>query len=262
MVAGLAAVSGPARTNACLCRRVREYGDHEAFAELVRRHQRQLRTTVYGFAWTISAGYAERDDLEQETLIGFWRAAEVFEPDRCVPYGAVAAQVARRRLIDMVRDARREKERANREAARLDQQLSDETDGAMTLGDTIPAPAAFWEPELVAEIRHDLRILSTELPTSLSSTEREALTRVMLDERHPGNASSAMRRLRAKASAALGYEWRAGDRRSAQERKQRAFALLARGATVADAASAVGVTKECVRLWKRQADRDQLEVAA
>jgi DNA invertase Pin-like site-specific DNA recombinase len=116
--------------------------------------------------------------------------------------------------------------------------------------------------EVMAEIRHDLRLLSTELAQALSPVEHEAFARIMLDEQLSGRLNAAKTRVRGKASRLLGYEWAPVDRKSAVERKRRAFELFADGHSAREVARRVGVSRSAVNEWRRQARRDQLKVAA
>jgi DNA-directed RNA polymerase specialized sigma24 family protein len=176
------------RSDAVLCRRVREQRDEQAFRELVGRYRRAFYAVVNGFR--SAEDLVERDDQEQEALIAFWQTAQAYDHTWKAPYGAIACGQARDRLTGAVRHALRHKERANRDAARLDAQLTDKT--TTTLADVVAAPAAFWEPDAIAQIRHELRVLSTELPRALSPTEREAMERLMLGERAREACGSAV----------------------------------------------------------------------
>jgi DNA-binding NarL/FixJ family response regulator len=115
-----------------------------------------------------------------------------------------------------------------------------------TLEETVPA-AEYWQPEVMSEIRRELRTLAAELPGELSSTEREALGRVMLDEKLTDTrVRNAATRVRQKASGLLGYEWAP---RRRDDRRQRAQAMLAAGRSQRDVAKTLGVSQTTVRNW-------------
>jgi DNA-binding NarL/FixJ family response regulator len=115
-----------------------------------------------------------------------------------------------------------------------------------TLEETVPA-AEYWQPEVMSEIRSELRTLAAELPGELSSTEREALGRVMLDEKLTDTrVRNAATRVRQKASGLLGYEWAP---RRRDDRRQRAQAMLAAGRSQRDVAKTLGVSQTTVRNW-------------
>ena len=149
-----------------------------------------------------------------------------------------------------------------RDAMSLDAPVTDadgETVG--TLSDTIAGPE-WLDPEVIAEIRADLRMLSDELPGQLSSVEHEALGRVMLDERIGGRPPDALQRVRSKASAILGYRWHGGDNLTSADRKAQAFGMLDAGHDIRTVARKVRVPPPTVVAWVRQRNAGQLEETA
>jgi hypothetical protein len=157
---------------------------------------------------------------------------------------------ARTRLKNVVRVQQQQKYRVQHDALHLDEPIADDTE--TTFADRLAAPEC-WQPDVIAEIRHDLRILSTELTRELSSTEREALTRVMLEEQLGGGTLwNAMTRVRRRAADVLGYEWRPLRGPVPAQRCERALELLADGHTVVEVARRVGVAKWTVIRWRRE----------
>jgi RNA polymerase sigma factor (sigma-70 family) len=243
-------MSTTARTTAVLCKRVRDHRDQAAFAELVKRNRVAIRLTVREFRWAQDAYGLEPDELTQEVLLAFWEAAGNFVENRQATYTTFAKAYARTRLKNAVRVQQQTKYRAQHDALHLDEPIAEGSE--TTFADQLPAPD-YWQPEVIAEIRHDLRILSTELIRELSSTEREALTRVMLDEQLGGGTHwNAMTRVRRRASDYLGYEWRPQRGPAPAQRRQRALELLADGHTAAEVARKVGVAKWTVNRWRRE----------
>jgi RNA polymerase sigma factor (sigma-70 family) len=239
-----------ARSAAVLCKRVREDGDQAAFAEIVRRNRVAIRLTVREFRWAQETYGLERDELTQEVLLAFWEAACSFKDNWRATYTTFAKTYARTRLKNAVRVQQQTKYREQREAFRLDEPIAEDTE--TTFADQLAAPD-YWQPEVIAEIRHDLRILGTELTRELSSTEREALTRVMLDEQLGGGTYwNAMTRVRRRAADCLGYEWRPLRGPAPAQRRERALELLADGHTVVEVARRVGVAKWTVIRWRRE----------
>ena len=189
----------------------------------------------------------------QETLLGFWKAAGDFENNHRATYTRMAKVYARNRILAAVARERTDKRRREREALSLQAQSPDPQglEDGDTLGDTIAAPD-YWEPEVIAQIRADLRLLSSELPQALSPVEHEALARVMLDESNGGRSGSALTRVRHKASELLGYDWRPSRGPVAQERRERGLQLLADGHTTSEVARRVGVSQGTVQRWNSE----------
>jgi RNA polymerase sigma factor (sigma-70 family) len=237
-----------------LCRRVRDRDDQAAFAEIIKRNRMAIRCTVREFRWAIERGYLDRDEATQEVLLAFWEAAGRFEHNWRATFATFAQVYARTRLKNAVRVQRQAKYEAQRDMLRLDAPLTEETQ--VTHGDLVAA-ADYWQPEVIAEIRHDLRVLSTELPQALSSTEREALTRVMLEEElNGGTYWNAMTRVRQRAAELLGYEWQPRRAPAPAQRRQRALQLLADGHGPTEVAQRVGVHKWTVIRWRKEQPRE------
>jgi RNA polymerase sigma factor (sigma-70 family) len=235
---------------AVLCKRVRDDGDQAAFAELVARNRVAIRLTVREFRWAQHNYGLEHDELTQEVLLAFWEAACNFVDNWQATYATFAKTYARTRLKNAVRTQQQKKYRAQHDALRLDAPIAE--DSETTFADQLTAPE-YWQPEVIAEIRHDLRILSTELTRELSSTEREALTRVMLDEQLGGGTLwNAMTCVRRRAADCLGYEWRPLRGPAPAQRRDRALDLLADGHTAAEVARRVGVARCTVNRWRRE----------
>ena len=248
-------MSGSAGTTAMLCRRVREHGDQAAFAELVRRNRVAIRLVVREYRWAIGRGYLDRDEATQEVLLAFWEAAGRFEHNWQATFTTFAKVYARTRLKNAVRTQRQRKYQEQRDALPLDAPLSEE-DPDITHADQLAAPD-YWQPEIIAEIREDLRVLSTELPQALSATEREALTRVMLEEQLSGGTYwNAMTRVRRRAAECLGYEWQPRRAPAPAQRRERALELLADGHGPTEVARRVGVHKCTVIRWRKEQPRD------
>ena len=80
-------------------------GDADAFATLVRLHERLLAMIVSDYF----APGRDREDLEQEGRTGLLEAIRSFDGARGVPFGQFAALCVRRKVIQALRDARRRK---------------------------------------------------------------------------------------------------------------------------------------------------------
>jgi RNA polymerase sigma factor (sigma-70 family) len=220
-------------------------GDSAAFRELVARHTRALSGVLHRHAWALDL--VERDDMRQEALLGYWIACETFDRAWGILFPTYGDKFAGRRIGHLVRAAQTRKAQLNRDAVSLDSEqpaLDGEQPG--TLEETVPA-TEYWQPEVMSEIRWELRTLAAELPGELSSTEREALGRVMLDEKLTDRrVRNAATRVRQKASSLLGYEWAP---RRRDDRRQRAAMMLAAGRSQRETALTLGVSQTTVRNW-------------
>jgi RNA polymerase sigma factor (sigma-70 family) len=222
-------------------------GDSVAFGELAVRHSRALSGVLHRHAWAV--GLVEPADMRQEALLGYWLACETFDRAWGILFTTYADRFAARRIMHLVRAAQTRKALLNADAVSLDGELPAGDGGEPgSLGDTVPA-AEYWQPEVMAEIRGELRTLAAELPGALSSTEREALGRVMLDERlDDTRIRNAVTRVRRKASGLLGYEWAP---RSDPGRRDRGVRMIAAGRSQRDVARTLGVSQSAVREWLR-----------
>jgi RNA polymerase sigma factor (sigma-70 family) len=220
-------------------------GDSAAFGELVARHTRPLSGVLHRHAWALDL--VERDDMRQEALLGYWLACETFDRAWGILFPTYGDRFAGRRIMHLVRAAQTRKALLNRDAVSLDsEQPAQDGEQPGTLEETVPA-AEYWQPEVMSEIRRELRTLAAELPGELSSTEREALGRVMLDEKLTDTrVRNAATRVRQKASGLLGYEWAP---RRRDDRRQRAQAMLAAGRSQREIAKTLGVSQTTVRNW-------------
>lgn len=80
-------------------------GDAEAFDLLVDRYRRFVRSRSRGFF--LMGG--DREDLEQEALIGFYKAVRDFQPGLDRPFRAFAELCINRQLITAIKAANRKK---------------------------------------------------------------------------------------------------------------------------------------------------------
>jgi RNA polymerase sigma factor (sigma-70 family) len=224
-------------------------GDHGAFGELVARHTRALSGLLHRASW--ATDLVERDEMRQEALLGYWLACETFDPAWGILFTTYADRFAERRIGHLIRAARTRRAQLVADAVSLDEeQPAQDGERPGTLGDTVAA-AGYWQPEVMEEIRSELRILAAELPGMLSDTEREALGRVMLDERLDTRVRDAATRMRRKASSLLGHEW--APRANGTARRDRALEMLADGHPQREVARRVGVAQTTVSSWARAA---------
>lgn len=112
--------------------------DHDALAlrELIERH----RNTFAVMSRKFFIKGADREDVEQEALIGFTKAVRDFDLERGENnFASFARGCIKRHLFTAIRNADRLKHRPINEGARLDAPLGNDDDGGSTMGDAIPA---------------------------------------------------------------------------------------------------------------------------
>jgi RNA polymerase sporulation-specific sigma factor len=80
-------------------------GDHEALAVLLERYRRFARAKARGY---FLVG-ADSDDIEQEGMIGLFKAARDFRPDRQASFRAFAELCITRQVITAIKTATRQK---------------------------------------------------------------------------------------------------------------------------------------------------------
>lgn len=140
-------------------------GDDAAFAALAGRHTGMLRNITSRYFLT----GADRDDLDQEALIGLHKACLSFDFSGRAQFRHFAALCVERHILTAVKAHTRGKHRALNESIRFSMPLGET--GA-TVGDTLASTAP--GPERIVQARTDLGAL---LGLSLSDTERAVLGR-------------------------------------------------------------------------------------
>lgn len=142
-----------------------------------------------GLAVAISRAFylpgSERQDVEQEAMIGLWVAARTWDPGRGVPFKPFAALVIRRRLVGCVQAALRGKHAILTDA--------DREDVVLVAGD---------DPERVVIARDTLQRMVAAV-AGLTPIEREALTLIANGEPYTQSKrlNNAAQRARRKLAA-------------------------------------------------------------
>ncbi len=137
-------------------------GEQEAFAELAVRYMSVIRSK----ASELDGLGAEADDLFQEGLIALDRAAAGFDFDGAASFCTYAGACIRNRLISAIRSQNSSKNRLNRTALSLEEQLD-----AAASPDTEPE-SAFLSEESFGE-------LWASIERSLSGVELAVLRRYL-----------------------------------------------------------------------------------
>lgn len=186
-----------------------QQGDADAFDRLVDRYRRFVRSRSRGYF--LVGG--DRDDLEQEALIGFYKSVRDFKPELQASFRAFAELCINRQLITAIKTATRKKHQPlNHSVSFSAPRAGDDRDDRGD--DEIPAAAdAMADPaeQLVALER--LAVTHEALAASLSPLEVEVLTRyvegrsyeVIAEEvgRHVKAVDNALQRVKRKLAQHL-----------------------------------------------------------
>lgn len=166
---------------------------------LFTKHRRQALAIATGFY--LPGG--ERQDIEQEALIGLWIAARKWDPEGGASFRTFAELVIRRRLGAIVKAALREKHRPLNDSVRC--YVTDEGEEVAII-DVLPGGL---DPLEVVVLREKLVRLG-RVAGGLSPLEREALQRAAdgvpytagyaKDKRVDNAVQRARRKLKAAAS--------------------------------------------------------------
>lgn len=162
---------GPASTDLELIAAAHD-GDSDAFDLLVDRYRRFVRARSRGFF--LVGG--DRDDLEQEALIGFYKAVRDFRPELQASFRAFAELCINRQLITAIKTATRKKhtplnQSISFSAPRRDDGEDRAEDETLVAADPMADPLE----QLVA--LEDVASTHDLLASNLSPLEVEVLTR-------------------------------------------------------------------------------------
>jgi RNA polymerase sporulation-specific sigma factor len=96
----------------------------------------RLSGLIGGASLSFFASGLERQDFEQEARIAIHEAARSFDSSTGIPFGSFASHVVKRRMIDAVKKAQRQKHRSMNEALLFSMPVGNE-DEDLSLGDTL-----------------------------------------------------------------------------------------------------------------------------
>ncbi|CAN5786793.1 RNA polymerase sporulation sigma factor SigH [soil metagenome] len=182
-------------------------GDTDAFEALVDRYRRFVRSRSRGFF--LVGG--DRDDLDQEALIGFYKSVRDFRPELLASFRAFAELCINRQLITAIKTATRKKhvplnQSISFSAPRPDDD-DDRTDEDFLAADPLSDPLE----QLVA--REEVTATHAVLAANLSELEVEVLTRYVNGAsyesiaaavgRHPKAVDNALQRVKRKLTQHL-----------------------------------------------------------
>jgi RNA polymerase sporulation-specific sigma factor len=161
-------------------------GSKTAQDELMRRYHGFVR--LKASSYFLAGGDA--DDLVQEGMIGLFKAARDFRPDKETSFRSFAELCVTRQIITAIKSATRYKHAPlNTYVSFSHTPAGQDVDGECTLGDALPGPS-IDDPSVRVISTEELEALVGCLGTTLSGLEAEAL-RLYLD----GNSYEEMAEL-------------------------------------------------------------------
>lgn len=165
--------------------RFRTDRDRRAFAELLTR----FRPVFGALASKFFLPGADRDDVEQEILIGFTKAVRDFDPQNGLAFASFARGCVKRHLITSIRNANRNKHQALTQAHRLDAPVDGVDEGAATFGDQLAGEAD--DPAVALARRDEFEMLGAILGIGVSPHQLELLL-ARLDTDHVPEVASRL----------------------------------------------------------------------
>jgi RNA polymerase sigma-H factor len=145
-------------------------GDSAAMDALIRRYTGFVR--LKASSYFLAGG--ESDDLNQEGLIGLYKAVRDFLPDKETSFRSFAELCITRQIITAIKTATRFKHAPLNTYVSFSQTPAGQDDGECTLGDALPGPGVD-DPAVCVISTQELQSLVFCLGTGLSSLESDAL---------------------------------------------------------------------------------------
>ncbi len=180
-------------------------GEAEAFDALAARHRGLVRSP--GRRYFIMGG--DRDDLEQEALIGLYKAARDFRPERQVGFRAFAELCVNRQVMTAIKAANRKKHHALNRSRTLTPTAVDGDDETHELAVSDPTADPLVQILSVEEATDTRRTIGEVL----SPLEADVLRRFVAGAsyetiaeevgRHPKAVDNALQRVKRKLAPQL-----------------------------------------------------------
>ena len=145
-------------------------GDSAAMDALIRRYTGFVR--LKASSYFLAGG--ESDDLNQEGLIGLYKAVRDFRADKETSFRSFAELCVTRQIITAIKTATRFKHAPLNTYVSFSQTPAGQDDGECTLGDALPGPASTTRAVCVISTQ-ELQSLVFCLGTGLSPLESDAL---------------------------------------------------------------------------------------
>jgi RNA polymerase sporulation-specific sigma factor len=145
-------------------------GDSTAMDALIRRYTGFVR--LKASSYFLAGG--ESEDLNQEGLIGLYKAVRDFRADKETSFRSFAELCITRQIITAIKTATRFKHAPLNTYVSFSQTPAGQDDGECTLGDALPGPGVD-DPAVCVISTEELQSLVFCLGTGLSSLESDAL---------------------------------------------------------------------------------------
>ena len=145
-------------------------GDSAAMDALIRRYTGFVR--LKASSYFLAGG--ESDDLNQEGLIGLYKAVRDFRADKETSFRSFAELCITRQIITAIKTATRFKHAPLNTYVSFSQTPAGQDDGECTLGDALPGPRVD-DPAVCVISTQELQSLVFCLGTGLSPLESDAL---------------------------------------------------------------------------------------
>ena len=145
-------------------------GDSTAMDALIRRYTGFVR--LKASSYFLAGG--ESDDLNQEGLIGLYKAVRDFRADKETSFRSFAELCITRQIITAIKTATRFKHAPLNTYVSFSQTPAGQDDGECTLGDALPGPGVD-DPAVCVISTQELQSLVFCLGTGLSPLESDAL---------------------------------------------------------------------------------------
>lgn len=145
-------------------------GDSAAMDALIRRYTGFVR--LKASSYFLAGG--ESDDLNQEGLIGLYKAVRDFRADKETSFRSFAELCITRQIITAIKTATRFKHAPLNTYVSFSQTPAGQDDGECTLGDALPGPGVD-DPAICVISTEELQSLVFCLGTGLSPLESDAL---------------------------------------------------------------------------------------
>jgi RNA polymerase sigma-H factor len=145
-------------------------GDSAAMDALIRRYTGFVR--LKASSYFLAGG--ESDDLNQEGLIGLYKAVRDFRADKETSFRSFAELCITRQIITAIKTATRYKHAPLNTYVSFSQTPAGQDDGECTLGDALPGPGVD-DPAVCVISTEELQSLVFCLGTGLSPLESDAL---------------------------------------------------------------------------------------
>lgn len=166
-------------------------GDEDAFREMMQRYFTFIRRQAKPY---FILG-AERDDLLQEGMIGFFKSIRCYQQERTTSFHAFAEMCIQRQIITAVKRANRKKHVPLNSYLSLDQPLYEEEESQRTLLDVLAVTDRI-DPEEILIGEEQAAEMEEAMSTLLSDLERAVLVRYLDGESYQEIAADLDRQVK------------------------------------------------------------------